>query len=95
MTTPLEEFFAFLVQSQPWMAEANCRGMGEESSSIFFPKRGDSKNIQLAKAVCQGCPVRRECREYADSTGSNYGIWDAEVRNPKVMANQRKIAAAS
>ena len=28
-----------------------------------------------AKNVCAGCPVRRECLDWAQSTNQMYGIW--------------------
>ena len=28
-----------------------------------------------AKAVCAGCPVRRECLDHALTSGEPYGVW--------------------
>jgi len=78
-----------------WMEHANCRSHDPET--WFIAERGpDGKNGRLreqaerrrrAMAVCDGCPVRAECLEYAlrleEPTGMRHGIWggmDAAAR---------------
>ncbi len=60
----------YLLQNEQWMRKAACRGM---KTDVFFPQRGGSS--ELAKSTCATCPVRVECRDYAERTGTNYGIW--------------------
>jgi WhiB family redox-sensing transcriptional regulator len=61
-----------------WRARAACRG---PETSLFFPptsaERKDEREAreQRAKAICQGCPVRRECLDHALSVGEMHGIW--------------------
>jgi WhiB family transcriptional regulator, redox-sensing transcriptional regulator len=64
-----------------WRERAACRGTDPE---LFFPTRnigvsdGGSqyqKDINAAKAVCAGCPVRKECLDFADATHQEDGIW--------------------
>jgi WhiB family redox-sensing transcriptional regulator len=69
----LIEFLQYL-QDEPWMAEAACRGM---SVGTFFPERGGSH--REAKNTCAACPVRSECADYAQRTGTSYGIWGGHV----------------
>lgn len=33
--------------------------------------------------VCQGCPVREPCAEYADATGSRSGVWGGKFWSGK------------
>lgn len=40
---------------------------------VFFPEKGSSPN--LAKQVCQACPVRTECLEYALERSIRFGVW--------------------
>lgn len=60
-----------------WRNAALCRG---EDPELWFPV-GRSTNspamaqVEEAKAVCRGCPVRRECAEYAYNAGQTAGIW--------------------
>lgn len=65
----------FFVKPEPWMKDGACR---DYPTSLFFPERGSS--TRKAKAICAGCSVRVLCREYAERTETEYGIWDGEVR---------------
>jgi len=58
-----------------WKEFADCRGL---PLSIFYPNAGSGKSLDLAiaraKAICNDCPVERECGEYA-IINENFGIW--------------------
>ena len=48
------------------MADAACRGY---DTNFFFPVKGAAsgkalRDIEDAKAVCAGCPVLEQCRDY-------------------------------
>lgn len=51
-----------------WHEDAACRTL---PTRIFYPERGH--NAHAAKAVCERCPVRDECR--AENAGEPFGIW--------------------
>ncbi len=54
-----------------WQTLAACRGMGP---ARFFPELGES--AEPARAVCEGCGVLPECRDYAMTSESGAaGIW--------------------
>ncbi len=61
-----------------WQLRAACRG---PESALFFPptypERKDERDAReaRAKAICQECPVRSECLEYAISIREPHGIW--------------------
>lgn len=52
-----------------WYDDANCRDLPPE---IFFP---EAKDWAPARRVCEGCPVREECLEFALSNDEKHGIW--------------------
>lgn len=54
----------------PWAVYGNCVGV---DSDLFFPERGAPSHE--AKAVCRGCEVRDECREFAIEHDERFGIW--------------------
>jgi WhiB family redox-sensing transcriptional regulator len=58
-----------------WMKQGLCRWV--EDPDIFFPSEGfvGKDDQDAAKAVCNGCPVRRDCLEYALLTRQAFGIW--------------------
>lgn len=51
-----------------WMEYAACRG---KATDLFFPSKDD---VYRAKRVCSGCPVIRECRDYAIRNECE-GVW--------------------
>lgn len=53
-----------------WMSRAACKGM---DTNLFFPERGDTHSVRLAKSVCAGCPVIEECGEYGKA--ERFGFW--------------------
>jgi WhiB family transcriptional regulator, redox-sensing transcriptional regulator len=58
-----------------WRSRATCLGADPE---LFFPvgttALAGEQAIQ-AKAVCAGCPVRRECLDWALVTKQDHGVW--------------------
>ncbi len=59
----------------PWRELAACDGADLD---LFFPVgvAGPARwQISQATAICQGCPVREQCLEYALRTGQDHGIW--------------------
>ena len=59
------------------------------STSLFFPvsKAGQSlEQIARAKAVCAGCPVRRQCLAFALRTGQVHGIWGSLTEEERHQA---------
>ncbi len=62
-----------------WAPQAACRGI---DAKIFFDddspgrrKRSDGPRSALAKAICETCPVRLDCLEYALITSEPHGVW--------------------
>ncbi|MEV4218326.1 WhiB family transcriptional regulator [Nonomuraea sp. NPDC049725] len=64
MTTTLE-----------WSRRAACLDLDPE---LFFPisHQGPGRSqVERAKAICRGCPVRRPCLDYAISSRQAHGVW--------------------
>lgn len=55
-----------------WTLHAACRGM---DPGTFFVERGDVEGVEVAKAVCRGCPVRVDCLLAATDRCEEFGIW--------------------
>lgn len=66
----------------------SCNAGTGDVSHLFFDgrfagTRGPEKviadeNATRALAICAECPVEQECRDYADLTEAQYGIWGGE-----------------
>ncbi len=80
----------FLVKPEPWMLDASCAPAGVDQS-IFFPGRGD--NVNRAITICNDCPVRAQCLEYALDHGEHFGIWGGTTeRGRRAIRRQRRVA---
>jgi WhiB family redox-sensing transcriptional regulator len=65
--------FVDLFNRPSWMAYGACRGQGPD---VFFLERGESMDV--ARAVCNHCPVRRECLAFAVKDVGPKGVWGGE-----------------
>ena len=82
-----------------WQGKAACRGLDVQ---LFFgadeeqPSEREFREAK-AKAVCESCPVRRECLDYAVENSVRYGIWgglDEDERKLERRRRQRRANAA-
>ena len=61
-----------------WQEAAACR---TEDNMLFFGADDGESELERqsreaeAKSVCQICPVREPCLEFAMDTNQRYGIW--------------------
>ncbi|HEY5881129.1 MAG TPA: WhiB family transcriptional regulator [Nakamurella sp.] len=66
-----------VVDNWDWQAAGACRGM--DSDAFFHPAAERAKarraRITAAKAVCNACPVIRQCLAHALEVREPYGIW--------------------
>lgn len=61
-----------------WQDVSACKGM--DPTTFFGPEHPETvkekrDREEAAKAVCETCPVKRECLEYALEAREGYGIW--------------------
>lgn len=75
MPKPLLPIFK---RNQGWRDRAACSGLDTE---IFFPSlpgRGGIAQREKAQAICAGCDVSSQCREWALANFENYGVWGGQ-----------------
>lgn len=60
------------VDPEAWKQHAECRGLNPD---MFLPTRGDNRALEAAKRVCNRCPVRTECLDYALKMNERTGVW--------------------
>lgn len=72
-----------------WQAHAACRGTDPD---LFFTGRGDSRRVEMARAVCLECPVRWLCANYALDNLETVGMWGgfSERQRRPLRANREK-----
>ena len=77
-TKALASKLASLELEARWQDLAECKGM--DPTLFFGPEHAETVKEKrdredAAKAVCNRCPVRQECLEYALEAREAYGIW--------------------
>ena len=74
-----------------WQFQGLCRTTNPD---IFFHpegERGPSRRRReaRAKAICEQCPVLRECREHALAVHEPYGIWGGMTEEERDEVHRR------
>jgi WhiB family transcriptional regulator, redox-sensing transcriptional regulator len=86
------------VSAVNWRSSAACLSADPD---LFFPISSTGpaeRQIARAKTICAGCPVRRECLEFALAHDQAHGIWGGttpEDRQRDRRRRRRRAAAAA
>lgn len=75
--------------AQDWRKQGKCRGVDPE---VFYPVNdGDAAQ---AKEICDGCPVRQPCLEWALADRERYGVWGGMTeRERRRLLRHRRMTA--
>ena len=74
-----------------WMARGNC---ATQHPDTFFPS--DGVGVEVAKRICEGCPVQERCLEYALRNRIDHGVWGGcSERQRRRILRARRLAAAA
>jgi len=46
----------------------------DKPAEWFFPQAHDWVP-EVARSICEGCPIKDACRDFAVNTNQEYGIW--------------------
>ena len=89
----LDDFAHFIAPPAEWMRHAACR---HHPTRLWFPERGEPTHP--AKNICNTCPVRQQCLDYALEIPNCVGIWGGtsgrqrrEIRNTATGKKQKPI----
>lgn len=76
-----------------WMAYATC-WVEDIPPDVFFPI--DGEGVVLPISICNRCPVREACLEYALANHEDHGIWGgkSERERWRIRRNRRVRATA-
>jgi WhiB family transcriptional regulator, redox-sensing transcriptional regulator len=72
-----------LTDRDGWRSAAACRSADPE---LFFPISDSGPSLVQAaeaKAICAGCPVRRQCLAFALRTRQVHGIWGGRTERER------------
>ena len=78
-----------------WRAQAACQ-LGDHE--LFFPPEEEQGEyfrlrVSLAKRICDSCPVRRECADYALAADERYGVWGGLTAEERARQVRRRAVA--
>jgi len=76
-----------------WWTLAACQAADPD---LFFPISGAGParvQVDRAKAVCAGCPVRSDCLRYALAAGPLQGVWGGLTEEERRLLRQREAKA--
>lgn len=68
----------------PLLPGALCKG---QDPRLWFPSQGGSH--ERAKAVCQVCPARADCLDWAMQTNERNGVWGGTSPNERALLRRR------
>lgn len=72
-----------------WRKRAACQGVDPE---VFYPV--SEEDSEDAKVICNQCPVREACLEYAITYRERDGVWGgATERERRRIVRQRRRTA--
>jgi WhiB family transcriptional regulator, redox-sensing transcriptional regulator len=78
-----------------WRSAGACLSADPD---LFFPISSSGpaeRQIARAKRICAGCPVRRECLEFALSSNQIHGIWGGTTADDRQRERRRQRRAAA
>lgn len=87
-----------LGQNLEWQSRGNCNNHPELTVNDFFYetkfKKRNSVELRehLAKLrrICAFCPVRQECRDWADTIKATHGFFGGETPSARKLRHARK-----
>lgn len=82
-TTAFDDLFSSLdidPGELAWQEDGICKQTDPEA---FFPEQGGS--VEAPKAICEGCPVREACLQYALDNDEQFGIWGGLTRRERIQ----------
>jgi WhiB family redox-sensing transcriptional regulator len=72
-----------------WVSDAACARVDGDA---WFPEVGESN--ARAKQICNTCPVKEPCLQWALDNNEQYGVFGGTSRQDRQEINRRKLKAA-
>ena len=72
-----------------WMAHGLCR---QVTPATFFPN--DGVGVDAARRICEACPVKEPCLEYALAERIDHGVWGGASERERRRILKRRRAEA-
>jgi WhiB family transcriptional regulator, redox-sensing transcriptional regulator len=92
MTRTSHRVIGLLVPGEHWRFLAACQFAEPD---LFFPISSSGPSgpqVAQAKAICAGCPVRRQCLAFALRTRQDHGVWGGLTEQERHSLNSATLA---
>jgi len=76
-----------------WRRDAACKDI---DPNLFFPigVTGPAVDqIDAAKSICNGCPARVQCLDFAITTNQEFGVWGGTTEDERRVLRRQWRAA--
>lgn len=73
-----------------WMARGRC---ADKPPATFFPS--DGVGVEVAKRICEECPVKSECLEFALDNRIDHGVWGGTSERQRRRIAKARLADRS
>lgn len=76
--TSLNEYYETFARAHPydtdpdWQHPGACRGSDQ---NLWFSTRGENNAVNEAKKICNQCPIKQKCLDYALYHNEQHGVW--------------------
>ncbi len=70
-----------------WHDRAACKDY--PNVAAFFPERGHARVADEARAICQSCPVKQPCLQFALDWTISHGVWGGLTENEREPLRQQ------
>lgn len=71
-----------------WRLRAACVGVDPE---LFFPDGNGDPRRKQAQAICDDCPVRRECLKFAEREDIPYGVFGGRTARERGISSFKRV----
>jgi WhiB family transcriptional regulator, redox-sensing transcriptional regulator len=72
-----------------WAATAAC--LHAADLNLWFPDPDDDVALAAAVAVCEECPVRTDCLDYAVRWRIDHGVWGGHTEDERRGIRRRRL----
>ena len=74
----IEWLFDLIYADMPWRKRGACVRVSTNSAfltDLFFSAGHENEKRKIAREVCDTCPVKQECLDYALTHHERFGVW--------------------
>ena len=77
-----------------WRHDAACK---DQPSHWWYPERRASEYAQRAITICNRCPTKTDCLEWALATQEPHGIWGGmgEIERRRELSRRERAASTT